>query len=161
MRFAVRTVTSSWGVGVADAKSRHNVLFDVGGVGVAECIGCAVPPTCRWWKKTRRRRRVSRSCPTGCRRALGGGYVVPSEHAAIFLTPTSSANESVLRASFGFADGHCTGEPVTVFAWHIVPMPGSVRSWEVPKSVGQLQNCTGDGIRSAWPVWKNPRASFS
>ena len=46
------------------------------------------------------------------------------------------------------------------FVLLIVPT-GYAHAGEVPKSVGQLQNCTGDGIRSAWPVWKNPRASFS
>ena len=33
--------------------------------------------------------------------------------------------------------------------------------WGVPKSRGQLQIFAGNGIRSAWPFRKNPRASFS
>ena len=41
----------------------------------------------------------------------------------------------------GGAAGHCTRE--------------------APKSVGQLRNCAGDGIRRPWPARKNPRASFS
>ena len=32
---------------------------------------------------------------------------------------------------------------------------------EVPKTRGQLQSCTCDGIRFPWSAWENPRASFS